>query len=304
MKKIWNYLKRHWSEDYSSFSYGIIIAMLIILLVTNYSIDFEDNILDTKTGLTKFVYYLLFYSIPYYTTVAIICHKDRIWSGKFIFKSAFGLILLATDASLPFLRPMLADVDPKLYLWTYKVTVNLISLFTICLPLFVYYRLADKKLENFYGLTPRKFDYAPYLLMLLIMLPLILGATMLPGFLKQYPMYKPNLAHELLGVPSIVTALSYELAYGLDFVTVELFFRGFMVIGMATLLGRKSVLAMAVIYCLLHFGKPAGEAMSSVVGGYILGVIAFETKSIWGGVIVHVGIAWMMELVSYIARHY
>jgi membrane protease YdiL (CAAX protease family) len=74
------------------------------------------------------------------------------------------------------------------------------------------------------------------------------------------------------------------------------------VIGMAGLLGRRSVLAMAVIYCLLHFGKPAGEAMSSVVGGYILGVIAYETKSIWGGVIVHAGIAWMMELISFCAK--
>ena len=92
----------------------------------------------------------------------------------------------------------------------------------------------------------------------------------------------------------------YELAYGLDFVTVEFLFRGFMVIGMIGVLGRQAVLPMAVTYCFLHFGKPAGEAISSVFGGYILGVIALETRSIWGGIIVHAGIAWMMEIIAYV----
>jgi hypothetical protein len=54
-----------------------------------------------------------------------------------------------------------------------------------------------------------------------------------------------------------------------------------------------------VLYCTLHFGKPMGEAVSSVFGGYILGVVAYETRSIWGGVIVHIGIAWMMEIIAF-----
>lgn len=73
-------------------------------------------------------------------------------------------------------------------------------------------------------------------------------------------------------------------------------------IGLAPFLGRSGVLAMAVIYCSLHFGKPAGEAISSIFGGYILGIVAYETKSVWGGVIVHVGIAWLMELIGYLQK--
>ena len=69
--------------------------------------------------------------------------------------------------------------------------------------------------------------------------------------------------------------------------------------GLAQILGRHAVLPMAVIYCFLHTGKPPGEAISSIFGGYILGVIAYETKSIWGGIIVHVGIAWMMEVIGF-----
>ena len=115
-------------------------------------------------------------------------------------------------------------------------------------------------------------------------------------------MYKTSGAHIHLGVPEWVTAATYEIAYGLDFITVEYLFRGFMVIGMMSVLGRGSVLSMAVIYCFLHFGKPAGEAISSIVGGYILGVVAYETQSIWGGIIVHMGIAWMMEAIAFLHK--
>jgi hypothetical protein len=57
---------------------------------------------------------------------------------------------------------------------------------------------------------------------------------------------------------------------------------------------------MISVYCFLHFGKPMGEAISSIFGGYILGVIAYNTKSISGGIIVHMGVAWMMDFFAYL----
>ena len=38
------------------------------------------------------------------------------------------------------------------------------------------------------------------------------------------------------------------------------------------------------------------EAISSFFGGTLLGIVAYNTGSIWGGLIVHLGIAWMMEI--------
>jgi hypothetical protein len=38
------------------------------------------------------------------------------------------------------------------------------------------------------------------------------------------------------------------------------------------------------------------ECISSFFGGLILGVIAYRTRSIVGGLVVHLGIAWMMEI--------
>jgi membrane protease YdiL (CAAX protease family) len=53
---------------------------------------------------------------------------------------------------------------------------------------------------------------------------------------------------------------------------------------------------MVVVYAMIHFEKPLLEAISSIAGGFVLGVIAERTRSIYGGVIVHLGIAWMMEI--------
>jgi membrane protease YdiL (CAAX protease family) len=51
-----------------------------------------------------------------------------------------------------------------------------------------------------------------------------------------------------------------------------------------------------VVYAMIHFEKPLLEAISSIVGGTVLGVISHRTRSIYGGVILHLGIAYMMEM--------
>ena len=80
------------------------------------------------------------------------------------------------------------------------------------------------------------------------------------------------------------------------------FFRGFLIVGMVRYFGPQVVLPMILTYCFLHFGKPLTESISSLFGGYILGIISLHSKSIWGGVIIHVGIAWLMEIVGYLFR--
>jgi membrane protease YdiL (CAAX protease family) len=173
-------------------------------------------------------------------------------------------------------------------------------LFTIIIPILLFYYWKERDEKHIYGLQSKNFDKKPYIILLLLMIPLIVAASFTKGFQIQYPMYKTSDAHLYFNVPEWVTTAGYEVAYGFDFVSVEFLFRGFMVIGMMTVLGRGAVLSMAVVYCFLHFGKPAGEAISSIFGGYILGVVAYETKSIWGGIMIHIGIAWSMELTAYL----
>ncbi|HKK39955.1 MAG TPA: CPBP family intramembrane glutamic endopeptidase, partial [Cryomorphaceae bacterium] len=107
---------------------------------------------------------------------------------------------------------------------------------------------------------------------------------------------------ESLSIPEWRVVALYEFFYGLDFISTELIFRGFLILGMHKYLGPYVVYPMVVSYCVLHFGKPLTEAISSIFGGYILGIIALYHRNIWGGVIIHVGVAWGMEIIGYLHR--
>ena len=303
MKKIWKFLITHLKQDFNTKQYIIAFVLITVVLTFNYTYDLNDVVLKSKTGMTKFAVYFLFYSVPYYLILLPVHTSSQnkfFLDPTFWVKSLVGISVLALDSSVPYLREwIMMAFEPGVQVWAYKVIVNMASLITVVIPLWFIYNRYDKNSNLYYGLYPRRFDARPYFQMLLIMLPILVAASFLPSFLKQYPMYRTSEAHTLLGVPEWLTVFAYEFAYGFDFITVELLFRGFLVIGMAQILGRHAVLSMAVIYCFLHIGKPPGEAVSSIFGGYILGVIAYETKSIWGGVIVHVGIAWMMEVIGF-----
>jgi hypothetical protein len=152
------------------------------------------------------------------------------------------------------------------------------------------------------GLTARGFDARPYFLLLLLLVPVIVLASTQPDFLHYYPKVK-NLAF-LDGYTSPVWPwkLGYELSYGLDFLTIELFFRGLLIVGLVRYAGPRAILPMAAFYCTIHFGKPLGECVSSFFGGLVLGVLAYRTRSILGGLIVHLGLAWMMEIGGWLGQ--
>ena len=68
------------------------------------------------------------------------------------------------------------------------------------------------------------------------------------------------------------------------------------------MLGGYAVFPMVATYAFLHFGKPLTETVSSVFGGYILGVVSYKTNNVWGGIIIHMGVAWSMEIFGYLQR--
>lgn len=308
MRSVWKYLTLHIKEDFNTRAYVLVVIFLGLSIFINYKFNLNGDLLKSQTGFTKYARYFIFYSAAYYVALLLISltkkNTSHFFSSKgFWIRTLLAISVLSLDSSLPFLQDWVYSAFyPELQYWVYKVGVNVVSVFTILLPLLIFREFYDTGEKYRYGLNSRTFDAKPYFQMLLIMLPILIAASFHSSFLRQYPMYKVTSAHIFLGVPEWITVMCYEMAYGLDFVTVELLFRGFMVIGMSSLLGRNAVLSMAVVYCFLHFGKPAGEAISSIAGGYILGVVAFETKSIWGGVIVHIGIAWMMELIAFLQK--
>ena len=155
------------------------------------------------------------------------------------------------------------------------------------------------KQPGFYGLSTKKINLFPYVVMLLLMVPLIVVASTQPDFLSSYPKMKTIFPLPAGADPEWIYQLLFQLSYGSDFFSVEIFFRGFLIIGLMKWAGKDAILPMACFYCTIHFGKPLAECISSYFGGILLGIISCNTKSIYGGLMVHLGIAWLMELGGY-----
>lgn len=144
-----------------------------------------------------------------------------------------------------------------------------------------------------------------YLWLLLGALPLVAFAASQPSFANYYPLFARIFPPDYMAFQvgnDIVRVAIFELFYGLDFFSAEMFFRGFLVLAFVRWLGPAAILPMAVFYVTIHFGKPLGETISSFFGGYLLGIFAYYSRSIWGGVLVHIGLAWLMELAGGVVR--
>lgn len=303
MRKIWLYLTAHLKEDFNATQYTLTFFFLAVSIYLNYRFDFEDSYLDTRSELLRIPFYFVTHSIAYYVPVilyVVIRKLNVLRSRDFWVRSLLALLLLSAYRSLPYFDNLIKQVsNPAALYYMYKISKNFAGVCILILPLLLFYWKFDRDQKHRYGLNASQFDFSPYFIMLALMLPLITAASFLPDFQNQYPRYETTSAHAYLGVAEWVVAGIYELTYGINFISIEFFYRGFLVIGMMGVLGRGSVLSMASLYCFLHFGKPMGEAISSIFGGFLLGTIAYQTRSIWGGVIVHVGIAWLMELAAF-----
>jgi hypothetical protein len=152
------------------------------------------------------------------------------------------------------------------------------------------------------GLTTKEFQAGPYFGLLLLLAPLVALASTQPDFLRVYP--KAMQIASIHGYPGPLwcRVVVYELSYGLDFLSIELLFRGLLVIGVMRYAGEQAILPMAAFYCTIHFGKPVMECLTSFVGGLALGVLAYRTRSVLGALIVHLGLAWMMEVGGWIGH--
>ncbi len=285
------------------------MLFMALCLTLNYLLDFEDQYIDTLPGLPRFAGMFFFHALPYLVVCLIFLNKtreSRWWQKKgFWWRVVLGFGILAFDRSLS-IQPFLSSFSGWDAYYLTRVLGRLISLLTMVLPLCLVYLLIERNQPNrFYGLIVNAFDPRPYLLLLeLAAVAIVIGGAF-QDIQGHYPRYLevggPQFVqqHDL---PAWVNVLVYEAAYGVNFISVEMFFRGFLIFTFSRYFGPFVVYPMIATYCFLHFGKPLTESISSLVGGYILGVIAIHSRTIWGGVMLHVGLAWLMELVGYFYR--
>ncbi|MCI0752030.1 MAG: hypothetical protein L0Y35_09340 [Flammeovirgaceae bacterium] len=178
MRKIWQYIRNQVTEEFKPWYFVSILLFLSTCLFINYQLDFEDSIIDSYQHFYQAFFYFLTYCFGYYGTVFIYLRfypeKKSIISGPFWIKSIFILALHSLDRSQPYLNQLTKSiVEPPVLFWIDKVVFRASSLLFVIVPILGFYYLKEKD-GLYYGLHSKKFDFKPYLLLLLLMIPLII----------------------------------------------------------------------------------------------------------------------------------
>ncbi|HJS55862.1 MAG TPA: CPBP family glutamic-type intramembrane protease [Chitinophagaceae bacterium] len=272
-----------------------------VMIYLNYCYGIDARIDGFNSVAASFFYryiiFLIAFALPYFFYLLM---------GKNYFKTPMIRFLVIISPAI-FSWKMAMSTELQIldntawnYYWN-QVIYWPIRLIVTSFILFLIWKISYSK-EDFFGLTIKNFHWKPYVLMLLMMVPLIVAASTQADFLAMYPKLR-DVGWVLNNVSNKwFYKLLHELSYGTDFISVELFFRGFLVLAFIKVAGKDAILPMACFYCTIHFGKPIGECISSYFGGIILGIVVYNTRSILGGLMVHLGLAWLMELGGYIGN--
>ena len=130
-----------------------------------------------------------------------------------------------------------------------------------------------------------------YVGLYLLILPAVICASYTRPFLATYPFYK-------YAGRSWSDFFAWELMYGASFLALEFFFRGFLLFTLERQMGAYAIFVMIVPYCMIHFHKPVAEVCGAIFAGIVLGTLSMATRSIWCGVLIHVSVAWTMDVLA------
>ena len=293
-------------KDFNIKAYTYALTVIALSIFVVYATPFGKSIsgatIPTNNRIVNdillflFMYFVVLIPVLFIKKEQHILRKKTFWCKSILFVS-----ILAFSSAFSWRNvldlPNLSSLESS---YVFKVLWRSCNLMFV-LPILILCKLfIDKDVKGLYGVCRGNHHIKAYLSLYLVILPILIGISFTPDFKSYYPSYKPwFFGDEVFNLPVWLSTVVYETVYMSDFVMVELIFRGAMVIGMASLLGRNAVLPMVGIYVMLHFGKPVMETMSAIFGGYFLGTLAFQSKHIWGGIIIHMGIALIIELLRF-----
>lgn len=280
---------------------------MAFLIWLNYWHSLERAYIDAGTWAERFAkYFLLFFTTYAFSfLLQLLWLKNIYWyKQKWFWIILFtGPLLFSWKVNFDFINDWIKHNWSFPYYDVYKYSFNwIIRVIAILLPVILLWWVKDRKQQSFYGISKTQ-NLTPYFTMIAILLPLIIAASTQPDFLQMYPKAKNISEVPINSIGDYSYYLFFELSYGFDFVSIEFFFRGFLILSLIKICGKEAIIPMAAFYCTIHFGKPLGEAISSYFGGLLLGIVAYHTRSVWGGLIVHLGIAWCMEFGGWLGNH-
>ncbi len=162
----------------------------------------------------------------------------------------------------------------------------------VIIPMFAIWIMPGERFRDYFiSLRNAKKHLPLYIGLYLLVLPAVIIASKSSSFYLTYPFYKQ-------ANRSPFDFWTWEALYALQFLSLEFFFRGFMLKALRDRLGAAAIFVMVVPYCMIHYGKPMAETFGAIVAGIVLGTLALRTKSIWGGVFVHIAVALTMDALA------
>ena len=301
------YLKDYF-RNISIFGFALNSLFVGSLIWLNYQYGIETHLNNIHPWFLSLALFYLLYLTVYLTSWLITTNRgnDNLIKSE---KKRFGLAMLAPFVFAvkmirwDFLKQWMEGFGYPwqsywfiILEWPLKLVLILMVVWMIRKKMGVF---SNSSMFSLYG-----FSFGKYLPLLLLMIPLVGIAATRPDFLHSYPRVKNIAFVHAYSSNAFPWTFLFELSYGLDFFSIEVFFRGLLVLIFSQLVGIGAILPMASFYCCVHFGKPAGECISSYFGGLLLGVIAQRTNALSGGLFLHLCVAYMMELAGMFGHLY
>jgi membrane protease YdiL (CAAX protease family) len=297
LKQLFTASVGHIRQSFSIATYSLCLATIAVACLLNYYTAFSlwpYAHSFTHTFLFLFVLFLVFFLLGFFFTgfnKHVFINRSR-----YVWILILGPLVFALKVAFPFNDWLLAQVSP-VYQAAFRNASCWLGGFLFIIPALLLMHYFFEKRYCLYFINKTN-TFLPYLLLLLCMFPLLVFASSQTSFQEVYPRGK-DVSVAFGSNISLFHYTVFELSYALDFITIELFFRGFLIAVLSRVLGVHAIVPTALFYFSIHLGKPMLEAISSFFGGIILGAVSYETKSIWGGWLVHCGIALLMELLAF-----
>lgn len=295
-----DFVRKDWRKPY-----GFILTFLAIAISINYYYDLEDSYLDLHENKVKGVLLFFALNISIYVIPLFMLLKDEavqkaVMNHQFWTYLLLALFCLSVYQGVNISKLFFTEWYNENY-FNRKIGARINSLIQYFFIFIFLGFVVGKSRDKLFGFLNFNINYKTYIGFLLVMMPLIIFASTQQDFLDTYPKLKQiDVSFETY----LKQLIFFEPFYLSDFIMLEWFFRGFMVLFFAKYINQKSIILVALVYCSFHFGKPLLESIGSFFGGYLLGYVVYKTKSIWGGVMVHMGIAFMMDLFAFLSKQF
>lgn len=220
MKLIWQNIRLYVTELDKKV---LILTVLLtaIAVFTNYYWGLNKAILSLTPNL-QFLCWTLVFLLCFTGAYGIqaLCNQEPYFRDR-------GFLSLLVISSLLFAWKMAATYhftfhnDTALNNYWNRVSYWPFKVVMVTALLWIVWRVSGRQ-DNFYGVQLKGFHAKPYWIMLLLMVPLVVAAATQPDFQEVYP--KLQHVMQINDHPDAAWMMFlYELSYGSDFFTIELF---------------------------------------------------------------------------------